>query len=92
MIKSMNDYGSPTSYMALAQGTPVYASDGAEVGRVARVLAVDEKDIFDGITVDTPHGKRFVDAPEVDRIYENGVLLKIDSAEAAELPLPDPNY
>ena len=92
MNPGMADYGDPTSYMALNKGTPVYASDGNEVGRVERVLAVDEKDIFDGIAIDTSHGKRFVDAPEVDRIYENGVVLNIDSAQAAELPPPDANY
>ena len=88
----MTDYGSPTSYMALATGTPVYGSDDVEVGRVARVLAVHEKDIFDGIVIDTNRGRRFVDAPEVQRIYEQGVILSIDSAAAASLPEPDANY
>ena len=82
----MPDYGLPTSYMALATGTPVYTTDGTEVGRVARVLAVDEKDIFDGIVIDTAQGRRFVDAPEVGRIYERGVMLGIGDDEAAQLP------
>ena len=87
-----DDYGSPISYMVLAEGTPVFASDGPEVGKVARVLAVPEKDIFDGIVINTSGGRRFVDAPEVGRIYERGVMLGIDSAEAASLPEPDANY
>ena len=82
----MTDYGPPGSYMSLTAGTPVVCSDGVEIGRVHRVLAVDEKDIFDGIEIDTRAGRRFVDAPEVGRIYERGVLLTIDSAEADSLP------
>ena len=56
------------------------------------MLAAPEADIFDGIVFDTsvrPGGHRFVDAPEVDEIYERGVVLKIDAAAAAEsLPKP----
>ena len=38
-----------------------------------------------------PGGHRFVDAPEVEEIYERGVVLKIDAAEAAKLPEPRAN-
>ncbi len=45
--------------------------------------------MFDGIIFDTtpnrPGGHKFVDAPEVAALYERGVVLRIDAAEAAEL-------
>ncbi|HEU4944898.1 MAG TPA: hypothetical protein VFT10_07015 [Solirubrobacterales bacterium] len=50
--------------------------------------------MFDGIVFDTtvgPGGHRFVDAPEVDALYERGVVLKIDAAEAASLSPPSAN-
>lgn len=90
----MDDLGPPTSYLAAEKGIPVYSSDGQEVGKVEKVLAAPNIDMFDGIVVDTmlgPGGRRFVDAPEVDGIYENGVTLKIDAAAAANLPKPGPN-
>jgi hypothetical protein len=61
---------------------------------VVRVLAAPNLDMFDGIVFDTtagPGGHRFVDAPEVGQIFERGVVLKIDAAEAARLPKPGAN-
>lgn len=90
----MDDLGQPTSYLAARKGVPVYSSDGTEIGKVEKVLAAPNIDMFDGIVVDTmpgPGGHRFVDAPEVDGIFENGVTLKIDAAEAANLPKPGAN-
>jgi hypothetical protein len=73
-------------YQALPRGVPVHASDGAEVGTVHRVLDNAREHIFDGIVLDTPQGRRFVDAPEVARITATRVTLSIDTAEAARLP------
>jgi hypothetical protein len=73
-------------YLALARGVPVFASDGAQVGTVRRVQDNAREHIFDGIVIDTPEGRRFVDAPEVARITERRVTLTITAAEAAELP------
>ncbi len=90
----MADLGQPSSYLAVRKDVPVYSSDGKEIGRVEKVLSAPNIDMFDGIVVDTktgPGGHRFVDAPEVDAIYENGVTLKIDAAAAADLPKPGPN-
>jgi hypothetical protein len=53
------------------------------------VLSAPEANMFDGIIFDTkagPGGHRFVDAPEVGQIYERGVVLKVDAAEAESLP------
>jgi hypothetical protein len=90
----MEDLGEPSSYLALGKGTAVYSSDGEKVGEVEHVLAVPEKDIFDGIVLDTsvlPGGHRFVDAPEVEEIFDRGVLLKIDRSQAESLPQPGEN-
>jgi hypothetical protein len=85
----MDDLGAPLSYLVLEKGVPVYSSDGQRLGRVVKVLAAPEANMFDGIVFDTtagPGGHRFVDAPEVGQIYERGVLLKIDAGEAKSLP------
>jgi uncharacterized protein YrrD len=85
----MDDLGAPLSYLVLEKGVPVYSSDGQRLGRVVKVLAAPEANMFDGIVFDTtagPGGHRFVDAPEVGQIYERGVLLKIDAGEAESLP------
>lgn len=79
------------SYLALRRGTPVFASDGAQVGTVVRVLDNVREHIFDGIDINTPStGVRFVDAPEVGRITASRVELTIDSGEVARLPAPGP--
>ena len=90
----MRDLGDPASFITLREGVEVYSSDDQPLGKVAHVLADFEDDIFDGIVIDTtvlPGGHRFVDAPEVDRIFENGVVLKIDAATAEALPEPAAN-
>lgn len=94
MLTAMDDLGAPISFLVLGAGVPVYSSDGEKLGEVEHVLAVPDDDIFDGIVLDTsvlPGGHRFVDAPEVEAIYERGVMLKIDAAEAKALPEPSAN-
>jgi hypothetical protein len=73
-------------YKVLPKGTPVEASDGTQVGTVAKVLDNVREHIFDGIVVRTADGARFVDAPEIAEITNRRVVLTIDAAEAAELP------
>lgn len=90
----MEDLGEPISYLVLKRGVPVFSSDEEHLGRVVRVLAAPEANMFDGIIIDTtagPGGHRFVDAPEVGQIFERGVILKIDAATAARLPKPNAN-
>ena len=67
------DDGHAIGYKILARGTVVRSSDGAELGTVRRVLDNAREHIFDGIVIDTPAGRRFVDAPEVARILERAV-------------------
>jgi hypothetical protein len=84
----MPDLGPPVAYLALPEGVPVYAADDSRVGDVEHVLADEETDIFDGLVVGTGEGHRFVDASLVDELYERGVVLSIDGAEALSLPEP----
>jgi hypothetical protein len=77
-------------YLALERGTPVFSSDGEEVGKVVEVLDNSREHIFDGVVVETPDGARhFVDAPEVRRTAERGVTLTIAGDEVRQLPPPD---
>ena len=90
----MEDLGKPSSYLSCDPGQEVYSCDGEIVGRVEHVLADPGSDIFDGIVLDTsalPGGNRFVDAEQVEEIFERGVLLKIDRAGAEKLPVPSEN-
>jgi PRC-barrel domain len=85
------DLGNPASYLVLADGTPVFSSDGEEVGRVGHVLADEGTDLFDGLIVDMGGGHRFADAGVVEAIYERGVVLRLDAAAAGDLPEPSEN-
>jgi uncharacterized protein YrrD len=90
----MEDLGNPSSFLALADGTAIYSSDGEKLGEVEHVLADEESDIFDGLVIDRsvlPGGHRFVDASQVEEIYERGVVLGVDAAAAERLPEPSPS-
>lgn len=81
--------GRPISYEALAVGTPVVSSTGTEFGTVHHVLQVPELDLFDGISVKTRHGLRFVDRDQITGITTTVVRCSITDAEATSLPAPD---
>jgi len=85
----IEDDGHAIGYKVLARGTPVRTSDGVQVGTVRRVQDNVREHIFDGVVIDTPEGRRFVDAPEVARIFERVVVLTITAEEAGALPEPD---
>lgn len=88
------DLGFPSSYEALEPGTPVYSADEQQVGKVAHVLADEGEDVFDGIVISehfVSGAHRFADADDVDRIYDRGVVLKLDREAAARLPEPSAN-
>lgn len=86
----LDDDGLAISYKVLERGTPVVDRDGGAVGSVLEVLENKAEHIFDGLVLDTPAGRRFVDAPEVARIAERRVTLTLDAAHAAGLPERDP--
>jgi len=79
------DDGDAISYHALRPGTPVRSSDGVHVGTVRRVLDNAREHIFDGIVVETSDGRRFIDAPEVERIFERAVVLTIPASDVHRL-------
>jgi hypothetical protein len=72
--------GDPIGYKVLAKETPVVYTDGVELGTVTKVLDNAREHIFDGIVVKTAAGRVFVDAPEVERIFERVVRLNVDSS------------
>ena len=84
-----DDDGHSISYKILPRGTPVWTSDGVEIGQVRDVLENEREHIFDGIVIDVAGGQRFVDAPEVARIAERRVTLAIDAQAAERLPERD---
>jgi hypothetical protein len=73
-------------YQVLPRGTPVEASDGAQVGTFHKALHHGREHLFDGMVMKTEAGKRFVDAPEVARITNKRVILTIDSVAVEALP------
>ena len=88
------DLGEPISYKALGRGVSVYSADGQAIGKVAHVLAAEDEDVFDGIVIGEHafgHQHRFADADDVDAIYEQGVVLKLDRAACEQLPKPSAN-
>jgi uncharacterized protein YrrD len=88
------DLGEPVSYLVLRAGTPVYSSDGEEIGKVTHVLADEGEDVFDGIVIGQHiFGAEhlFADADDVQEIFEHGVVLKLDRAACEQLPKPTAN-
>ena len=86
----MVDDGAAIHYTAVERGTPVYASDGTEVGKVDQVVDNYREHILDGVVIETNDGEiRFVDGPEVSRTAERGVTLTIDPEAVAKLPPPE---
>jgi hypothetical protein len=88
--QEMPDEGHAIHYSAVQPGTPVYGSDGVEVGYVREVLDNHKEHIFDGLVFeDTDGSLRFADAPEVARTAERAVMLSIDAEEARRLRPPE---
>jgi hypothetical protein len=83
--------GRPIAWNVLAEGTPVRSSDGQEIGTVDRVLADEEKDIFEGLILATPGGRRHVAADAVVSIHEDAVTLGLNRDEARGLAEPTEN-
>lgn len=83
------DPGHAIHYSAIEPGTPIFGSDGEQVGEVVSVSDNYREHILDGIVFRDAEGeKRFVDGPEVQRTFERAVELNITAAEAAKLGPP----
>jgi uncharacterized protein YrrD len=88
------DYGQPIAYQVLEPGTPVYTAAGEQIGKVAHVLAAEDEDVFDGIVIgEHQFGRehRFVDADDVQEIFEQGVVLRLDKGACEQLSKPSAN-
>jgi sporulation protein YlmC with PRC-barrel domain len=84
------DEGHAIHYSAVERGTPVYTSDGVEIGRVDQVVDNYREHILDGFVIEArDQSLVFADAPEVARTTEKAVTLTIDAAAAANLPAPE---
>jgi hypothetical protein len=89
----MVDEGHAIHYSAVTPGTPVYGSDGIEVGRVREVLDNYREHILDGIVFEDAEGAlRFADGPEVARTAERAVILQHSAAEARRLGPPEKGH
>jgi hypothetical protein len=87
---AVEDVGDAISYLVLAPGTPVYAEGGVAVGKVERVLRDEAEDVFDGLVIRTPEGKRFVDRDQIGPIHERAVVLTLSPQACRTLPEPSP--
>jgi uncharacterized protein YrrD len=83
----MTEAEHPIAWLALDKGTPVYTSDGEEIGKVSTVVADVQKDIFSGIAF--KHGflgsEHFVPADAIGQLTDQGVHLNLSADQAAEL-------
>jgi hypothetical protein len=63
-------------------------SEGTQIGKVHHVLQIPELDLFDGISVKTHHGLRFVDRDQIAEITTTIVRCALSDQEATRLPPP----
>ena len=82
------DEGRPISYEAITVGTPVVTSTGTQFGTVHHVLQVPELDLFDGLSVKTRHGLRFVDRDQITEITTTVIRCELTVEQAEALPTP----
>ncbi|HVB41647.1 MAG TPA: hypothetical protein VNF47_02920 [Streptosporangiaceae bacterium] len=81
--------GTPISYEAAVRGTPVLSSSGARIGTLEHVLEVSDLDLFEGMTIATRHGLRFIDAEHITQITTTRIQCSLTDEQAAQLPPPD---
>jgi hypothetical protein len=82
-----SDTTDPVSWLQIAQGWNVVASDGVVIGTVAQIEGDKQEDIFDGLAVQPaqPGQILYVPGEQVGLIYPDQVTLKIASTEADKL-------
>lgn len=81
----MND--PPTSWLVLANGTPVLANDGTEVGKVSAVVGDRQKDIFSGVAYKPGrlNSEVFAPADAIAKLDPDAVRLSLSAHEAERL-------
>lgn len=77
----------PIAWLALEVGTPIFTTDGEQVGKVANVVADREKDIFSGLTFKPGllDSRVFVPADKVAEITEGAVKISMSAADVDKL-------
>jgi hypothetical protein len=96
----MSEDAQPVSYEGVPLGVPMLSSTGARFGTLVKVLEIPSEDLFDGVIVETDHGRRFVDRDQIHEITTEYISCDLDDTEAANLPEPsgtavfdaDPEY
>jgi hypothetical protein len=83
-----SDDEQPVSWRAIAADTPVFASDGSQVGKVREVLGGDQEDIFHGVVVDLPGigNEAMLPAAHVVRITDQRIESDLTAEEIKSLP------
>ncbi|MGH2693545.1 MAG: PRC-barrel domain-containing protein [Actinomycetota bacterium] len=83
----MSASGRPIAWSALEKGTPVFASDGTELGKVTEVVADEQKDIFSGVAFRSGllDSESFAPAERIEAITDEGVRLALGVEESASL-------
>jgi hypothetical protein len=72
----------PVSWLMIESGWSVVGSDGEEIGKVARIDADEERDIFSGLELRTGLlGTRYVPAEHVGTITDGRVELDVTADE-----------
>ncbi len=86
----MSDEERPIAWLALDKGTPIFSSDGQEIGRVTEIVADEAEDIFSGLVVRsglidmTP---QLIPADTIESLTNKAVRLNIPEKEARALPI-----
>jgi hypothetical protein len=84
----IEDLGAVVSHRALADGVPVFDSEGRQAGVVERAMEDPVTGIFEGIVIHTrplPGRHLFADYEQIAEIRERGVQLSVRADELYEL-------
>ena len=80
----------PTSWLTIEPGWDVQDRSGATIGEVTAVVGDLDKDIFDGLRLETGDGdERYVPGERVGEIVDGSVTLDAELSELAESPADD---
>jgi hypothetical protein len=84
----MTDEAQPVSYEGVPLGVPLLSSTGQQFGTLAKVLEIPSEDLFDGVIVNTDHGRRFVDRDQISEITTEYIKCDLDDLATTRLPEP----
>ncbi len=84
----MAENAEPVSYEGVPVGVPMLSSTGRQFGTLAKVLEIASEDLFDGVIVETRHGRRFIDRDQIAEITTEYIKCGLDDAATENLPEP----